>query len=398
MFRGDPLFVESKVLHIVGDLAFAGIENWLLNVVRLKTSANSTTDIAVTGAVDPRVRIRFEGFGARILPCPELYAPLRLLRNLRRILLEYGPYDLLHSHLHRGNGHVALLGRLCGVPGIVVHSHQDSSRHDALGNAWDNWKAWTARMLQRAAADAGLACTEAAGDSLFDRRWRRRSNWHVLPCGADFQPFTRPVDRSALRAQFGLHPNAFVVGHVGRCDPVKNHDFLLNLASVYLAANADACFLLAGDGALLPELENRASQIAPRDRIRFLGAREDVPDLLLGVFDAFVFPSLSEGFSIALLEAQVAGLPVVVSDRISKESRILPQVQALSLDLPAEDWCAALDRARGMRLKTDTSIEHLRVAGCCVEDSVRSLEELYRKLLSSSALDREIRTRRPSER
>ena len=395
---GDPAPVQSKVLHVIGDLAFGGIENWLLNAVRLKTFASLTVDIAVTGAIDPRVRIRFEGFGARILPCPELYDPLRLLRNLRGILLECGPYHLLHTHLHRGNGHIALLGRMCRVPRIVVHSHQDSSRQDAGGSGWEKWKAWTSRVLQRTAADAGLACTVAAGDSLFDRRWRRRLNWRVLPCGADFRPFTRPVDRPALRARLGLHPNAFVVGHVGRCDPVKNHAFLLKLASAYLARNADACFLLAGDGVLLPELENQASRIAPRDRLRFLGAREDVPDLLLGVFDAFVFPSLSEGFSIALLEAQAAGLPVIASDRIPRESRILPQVQALSLDLPAEDWCVALDRARGMRVDTDTVIAHLRAAGCCVEDSVRALEDLYRKLLSPAAHDGEIRARRPSER
>ena len=102
--------------------------------------------------------------------------------------------------------------------------------------------------------------------------------------------------------------NAFVVGHVGRFEPVKNYDFLLDLAARYTSSNDDAFFVLVGDGVLLPMLQQRAQEVLP-GRIRFLGARDDVPELLLGLFDAFLLSSLAEGLPISLLEAQAAGLP-----------------------------------------------------------------------------------------
>jgi glycosyltransferase involved in cell wall biosynthesis len=359
---------------------FGGVENWLLNVVRLRRD-DLRMDLAVTGEIDPRVRAKFERLGVRVFACPSTYEPLRTAINLRRILRQQGPYDLLHCHMHRGNAHVAVIGRMTRVPAIVVHSHLDTSTQDARDGWGTNAKVWLAAALQRISSDMGLACSQAAGDCLFDRRWRERRNWSVLYYGIDFASFERPVDRSQARRRFGLPANAFVIGHVGRCEPVKNQAFILDLAARYTASNPEAFFVLAGDGASLPDLKRRARQNGLLERVRLLGAREDVPDLLLGLFDAFLLPSLAEGFAIAFLEAQAAGLPSVISDRIPPDARVLPGVEVLRIDQPIEDWCAALDRARGNRVSPQDAVAALRKAGYGVEESVRRLESQYRSVL-----------------
>ena len=382
---------------MVAELGVGGVENWLLNVVRLRRQPVLPMDLAITGFIDPEVRARFEAMDVRVFECPSTYEPLRIAANLRRILREHGPYDLLHCHMHRGNGHVALVGRFSGVPAIVVHSHVDSMAEDAGAGAVMRAKTWIAAMLQKS-ADAGFACSVPAGDSLFDPGWRQRHGWRVLHYGVDFEPFAERPDRRLVREQFGLPPDAFAVAFVGRCEPQKNPELLFDLSVRYVTSNPDAYVLVIGDGSLRPGLEARVRDRGLGDRIRFLGARHDVPALLLGMADAFLLPSLYEGFGIALLEAQAAGLPAVVSDRIPAEARVLPSVEVVPIGRPVEDWCAALDRARSGRVDPDRAIASLRQAGYAIDDSVRSLERSYREILASLPPRPGAGTRPPSSR
>lgn len=372
-----------RILHITADLVFGGVENWLLSVVRLLAAGDLRMDLAVTGRIDPRVRVKFERLGVRVFACPSTYQPLQITRNLRHILREQGPYDILHCHMHRGNANVALTGRLSGVPAIVVHSHLDTAAEDARGSWVTRPKAWLAAVLQRVCADKGLACSQAAGDCLFGRRWQNRQDWSIHYCGMDFAPFQYPVDRSGIRRRFNIPPSAFVVGHVGRFEPAKNQNFILDLAKHYAASNDDAYFAMVGDGVVLPAVKERARQIGLTKRIRFLGARDDVPELLLGLFDAFLLPSLVEGLPIAFLEAQAAGLPALISDRIPSEARVLPGVEVVRIGQPIEDWSAALDRLRGRRVDPRAALVLLRKAGFGVEESADRLDRHYRDLLGA---------------
>jgi glycosyltransferase involved in cell wall biosynthesis len=164
---------------------------------------------------------------------------------------------------------------------------------------------------------------------------------------------------------------------------VKNQNFILDLAAIYTTAHDDAYFVLVGEGALRTTLEQRALQLGLADRIRFAGARDDVPELLLGLFDAFLLPSLAEGLPISYLEAQAAGLPALISDRIPAEARVLPAVEVLGIGQPAAEWASALDRLRGQRVEPQAAQALLRQAGFEVEDSVHHLERRYRELLGA---------------
>src|SRR5258708_4357036 len=119
-----------RILHITADLVFGGVENWLFNMARLLTSPRLRMDLAVTGTLDPPVCPKFRRLGVRVFACPSTYQPLRVAHNLRHILRKHGLYDILHCHLHRGNAHAAITGRLSGVPAVLVHSHLDTAAVD----------------------------------------------------------------------------------------------------------------------------------------------------------------------------------------------------------------------------------------------------------------------------
>jgi len=117
-----------------------------------------------------------------------------------------------------------------------------------------------------------------------------------------------------LRASLGLKPESLLVGTVGMCRPEKNQDVLLTMLRRLRVARVDAHLVIAGDGPLLANLRQRASNLAIADRVHFIGAVEDVRPALAAL-DVFVLPSVAvESFSNAALEAMSMGRPVVLSD------------------------------------------------------------------------------------
>jgi glycosyltransferase involved in cell wall biosynthesis len=118
--------------------------------------------------------------------------------------------------------------------------------------------------------------------------------------------------RAAVRSGLGLGARDRVVLTVGRLAEQKGHRSLCRAVPAILERVPNARFLWAGDGPLEGELRALACRLGVDETVRFLGRRDDVPDLL-GAADLFVLPSLFEGLPLAVLEAMAAGLPVVAT-------------------------------------------------------------------------------------
>jgi glycosyltransferase involved in cell wall biosynthesis len=135
----------------------------------------------------------------------------------------------------------------------------------------------------------------------------------VIPNGVDVQRF-RPNDeaRAAIRREFGLPPDAPVVGIVAALRPEKNHELFLNAAAAVLARRPEARFLLVGDGPRRGDLERQAAEGKLQNAVRFAGSRSDVP-ALLAAMDVFALTSHNEANPVSILEAMAVGLPVVAT-------------------------------------------------------------------------------------
>ncbi|MCP2014424.1 glycosyltransferase involved in cell wall biosynthesis [Deinococcus sp. HSC-46F16] len=336
-----------RILHLTGTLDRGGIESWLVNLLAQVPGSEARMDVLVVSP-DPRpgdLDRQVWGLGGRAFHAPPTGRPLAFLAALWRHLREHGPYDVVHSHIHHFGGLALLAARLAGVPVRAATSHLDSRRGDAA--------AGRGRRLylrgMRAALESGvthrLAVSAEAAAALFGPGWRERGT-RLVTLGVNLEA-VRGARGGAehLRRELGLPPGEAVIGHVGQFRPQKNHLFLLDVFAAYLRRHGPARLLLVGDGPERSRVGARVRELGLEDRVHLTGSRPDVPGLLWAM-DAFVFPSLTEGLSLALLEAQAAGLPAVVSRGVPLDPRMrLEAVEVLDLEAGGEAWADAVARA-----------------------------------------------------
>jgi glycosyltransferase involved in cell wall biosynthesis len=180
-----------------------------------------------------------------------------------------------------------------------------------------------------------------------------------------------------LRAELGIARNSFVVGNVARFAKQKNHRFLVDIAEHLSRMEPNVVFMLVGEGPLKPEIEALVRERGLSANFIFLGAREDVPRLLLGAMDCFLLTSLHEGLGLVVWEAQAARLTCVISDLIPEEARLeATLVRRLSLNQPAEVWANELRRLRPLADNVRDAMSSL-LFDCTIQASAAALTHIY---------------------
>ena len=362
-----------RVLHVVAGLDRGGIETWLMHLLRHADPGRVRFDFLLdaegTGAYEREALER----GCRVHRLAHRRSRLAYARELRSLVR--GAYDVVHAHVDHYSGWVLRAAALEGVPVRIVSSHNDfSGTPQASGLIRKLYLAWSKRLIRRHAT-AGLAPSRGAARWLFGRRWERDPRWKIHPYSIDLGPFREPADRHVVREALGIPPDAFVIGHAGKFQEQKNHRFLLRVAREAAAREPRVRLVLAGRGHLQPEIESLAREMGVA--ATFLGSRSDVPRLMKGAFDVFVFPSLHEGCPLAVLEAQAAGLRCVVSDRIPEEAVVVPElVRRISLESPLSEWVeSALGSDR--RMEEGEALAAVERGPINVENAISQLMALY---------------------
>ena len=202
-------------------------------------------------------------------------------------------------------------------------------------------------------------------------------------CGADFWILKNAVDarkyvfapfiREKIRSELGIQ-NQFVIGHVGRFRTEKNHTFLIDAFAALVRQNPNSVLLLAGDGDLQPAMEEKVRQLGLSEKVRFLGSCSNV-DELLQAMDVFVFPSLYEGLPVTMVEAQAAGVPCLISDRVPSECIITDLVTQKSLQDSPESWAEGILKHKDSIHKN--TYHEICAAGFDIEENARELQKFY---------------------
>lgn len=371
----------KRILHVVGGTCRGGIETWLLHVLRNIDRDRFAMDFFVhtpeEGSYDREIR----ELGSLIVRCPHFRHPWKYARQFLRCLSVNGPYDVVHTHGGSFSGWNMLLAMLAGVPLRIVHSHNDlrwlRRREGPLRSTYFT----IMTPLVRRCSTVGLAASRQAAEDYYGMNWEVSGKFKIVYCGIELDTFSLAHDRDNVRNELGIPSDAFVIGHVGRFTAPKNHPFMFEILRETLKRDPRTLLVVVGDGLLESDARSVVTEMQIEDNVLFLGSRPDVPRLLLGCMDAFLFPSLSEGLGLAFIEAQAAGLPCVISDVIPPEADIVPPlVTRLSLSQPASIWADALLATRSARrIPQEEVLTAVAESQFNIVRSVKALEEIYEK-------------------
>ena len=178
--------------------------------------------------------------------------------------------------------------------------------------------------------------------------------------------------RQAVRKQLKIKEE-ILIGHVGRFEYQKNHDFLIEVFGKVCQMKKNVRLLLIGEGELKDTIYQKAVSLGVANKVIFMGFQENVGKWLQAM-DIFAFPSHFEGLSISAIEAQASGLPCIMSDQISAETDITGNVRFVSLDV--EKWAVEI-------IGTDTASDRngavlaIQNAGYDIRKQIKRIEWEY---------------------
>jgi glycosyltransferase involved in cell wall biosynthesis len=293
-----------RVLHVLGELKPSGAETMLVAAAPLFRAHGVDAEVLSTGVhIGPYAK-RFEAVGYRVHHLPFTRSP-GFFRKERQ-LMRAGRYDAIHLHCEGANfwhGIAAWSAR----PHVLLRTIHNVFAF--TGNL--QWRRGVQRRLLQWLGVRHVSISSSVQDTEL-RHYQLPTtlvwNWY------DSQRFTATAveARAAARAGFGLQKGDFVIASVGNCSRIKNHAAVIQ-AMAMLPAELRPIYLHAGIEDEIQSERELARQFGMEDRIRFLGVLQDVLPLLQAA-DAFVMPSLYEGFGIAAIEALATGLPALFAD------------------------------------------------------------------------------------
>lgn len=264
--------------------------------------------------------------------------PVRYSIELKRFMASHsGEYSALWFNINDVSN-IDLL-RLAGRAGIerrIVHMHNGGMPNRLVTQVFSriNWSS-----CLRLATDR-WACSGVAGDFLF-----KGLDYVVVPNMVNPEKVSfSPAKRRQVRAELKIE-ESFVIGSIGRLEEQKNYLFLVDVLKALVDKGKDAVLLLVGEGSQREKIEARALALGVSNRLVFAGVQDDV-QAYYSAFDVAAYPSLYEGLSLAIVEAQFNGLPCILSSTISPETIVSKAVRQVPLGDSGEWANALLDSKR----------------------------------------------------
>lgn len=338
-----------RVAQVVGKMLGGGVEAVVMNYYRHIDRNKVQFDFLIDSDSTLVPREEIESLGGRVFEIPPYQHVVEYQRELQRLFKQEG-WKIVHSHINALSVFPLRAAKTAGVPVRIAHSHSTSGKGEYAKNAL---KAVLKTQSNRYPTHR-FACSQFAGEWLFGK-------------GVDFEVVYNAIDldrfrfnaeaRAQARADLGLVGNQFAIGHVGRFTAQKNHMFLIDVFTEVAKRRDDAVLLLVGTGEAGASVKALVDERGLTDRVKFLGQRSDV-NRLYQAFDAFVLPSLYEGLGLVGVEAQVSGLPCLLSDAITREVDVTGECKFLPIDSPivwADEICRLKHASEDLRYSIDKS-------------------------------------------
>lgn len=362
--------VKILILNTVG-LDFEGITKSILCYLEATDRSDLEIDFALVNQnFHPEILeiIKRMGCSIHVLP-PRKKNTFSYFLALRRLIQKNG-YDIVHAHGNSATLAIEMWAAKWGGCKIrIAHSRNTCTNYPKLDQLM---RPFFTRSYTR-----GFACGIEAGKWLFGN-----NEFLIIPNGKDISKFAyNAKTRREYRTKLNL-TDKVVIGHAGNFNYQKNHEFLIKIFKELAGDEKHYVLYLMGDGVLRPQIEKMVEKYELEEKVVFTGRISNMGDMLQAM-DIMVFPSRFEGLPNVVLEWQIACLPCVISDTITKECQLTDLVSYMSLEEGPAAWA---DKIRSIEIVdrekiSESVLEQIRVAGFDIKDNAKQLKQIYYELL-----------------
>lgn len=367
-----------RVLQVFTVLNIGGAETNLMNYYRKLNPDEIHMDFLVH---------RTEGFfekeildnGSRIFRLPPVH-PASLVAYKKAVddfFKEHAQeFDVVHGQLSELGIFIYKAAKKYGVPVRIAHAHNSKMDWDVKSPFRFVWKHQMRKYI-----NGYFSCGHESSKWLFGNKLAKKA--FIMPNSIDVEQFKYQTDvADEYRKELNINtPHSFL--HIGRFATQKNHEFLVDVFEQIVATIPEAKLFLVGEGELKVSIEAKIKAKGLTNSIFLLGRRNDVSQLMQAC-NYFLFPSLFEGFSVAMIEAQASGMHCFISDGIPKESILLEEnVTVISLKQNSINWSKIIVEKINKSFGRDRhAFNKIKSIGHDVNDNIHLLFIEYKRLLN----------------
>lgn len=346
-------------------MIYDGIGMTILNYATNLDKTDMQVDFVVINHLEEKMRKQIESIGSRIYELTERNtSQVKYVKALARVVKE-GRYDIVHVHCNSCTAAVDLLGaKLGGAKMLCPHSHNTKCVHTGAHKLL--------RPLFNILYTDGFACGELAGQWLYPGK-----KFTVLKNATNTDKYRyNQHERERIRSQYHLEGKV-AVGHVAHFTLHKNHPFLIDTFADVVKQNPQYILFLIGDGKFKEDMISKVKDLNIEENIVFVGTTLDIP-AYLSAMDMMVLPSLWEGLPNVVIEWQVAGLPTLVADTVTKDCKLTESVSFIPLEKDA--WVDAIlgtDVNIDRKAQSEKNIKEIAAAGYSIKEQAAKLKQYY---------------------
>lgn len=361
-----------RILNLFTIMDCGGAEtmvmNYFRNIDRTKVQFDFMVHREERGVYDDEI----ERLGGNIYRMPQIrpWSSNSYRKAVRNFYASHPEYRIIHSHMSELGIYDFIEAEKQGVPCRICHAHNRPYGIDLKSPV--RWY-YKTRMIPY--ITHMFICGKESGDWLFGKK--NESQFIQMNNAIDAKRYSYDAQtRQRVRERLGIVSSQPVVGHIGRFSAQKNHTFILDIFQRVLKTIPDALLLLIGDHKteIGAQMIDKAEKLKIDRQVRFLGVCDDIPDLL-NAMDVFLFPSLFEGLSVASIEAQAAGLPCLISDKVPLECKKTDLVKQIPLSASPERWAEAVVEAA--KTERRNTYQEIASAGFDIKENAEWLENFY---------------------
>ena len=366
----------NRILHVIGCMDRGGAETLIMNLYRNIDRSNIQFDFLVHTQGEADYDQEIKSLGGKIYRIP-LFSGINYFAYktaCKKHFDAHPEHKIVHGHI---GSTAAIYLKEAKKHGCYTIAHSHSKNYDTgIRKLAFSVLSYPTRNI----ADFFIGCSDQAGIDRYGLKIAQSQSFAVLKNGIEIEKYTCTESQHQIaKTNFG-YSEIPVFGHIGRFVEVKNHKFLIDVFKKVKAVLPQAKLLLIGRGPLEESLKDYSKKLGLTNDVLFLGLCNDVP-AFLSILDVFVFPSISEGLPVSVIEAQASSIPSIVSTGVDKEACLLPSSKRLALNEGIESWASeAISSYRNLRERKNVE-DIIRDKGFDIKSSTEQLATIYESVL-----------------